>query len=559
MASEQSEGRIEAPSNNTAAASDNFDRAELYEGVASLSSSERFGSTGSTRGGSGTNINDGTLSGNSGNDQQGTLDRGMAQTASLYGDGARAQTSAQGSSESRGSSDGTTVGSDGTPRGADTAGGSDASLGVPPESEAHRRAGHTGQSGESAMHGSAPSGEDQAAIQDGLSVNNTASLYREQSLSQFAGSRAQRERSAAAGQGDALAGGTPHADASRGANGEALSATAQGDRSAASGRASTKGHEITFDASPTPGGQRDIPQEGISRAMDGNTRVPDRSERTIDGSVGPLPSEQAAEVGKAVDGKEIPEDPARRFPVSGGGELALNKDGTAALTDGNGESSNYKYFSTDNNGWHVLYQPGATAGETAESMRSFRTPEQPRDSVEFRDTKWSAADWSKLSPVQQRAVNEALPPSSVPIGMGVDRVAWQTPDNQAVVLGPNEARPDAPFLLQSTKTQDLGNKKLEWFPLGDSSGITKGDVDSFNKKWESKGWEIRDEKTQNYVRLSDGSMWRVDPDSIERSASGDVTPGTSDATQMHGVSSGGTQNERDQSPKGLRKYMRWLF
>lgn len=225
------------------------------------------------------------------------------------------------------------------------------------------------------------------------------------------------------------------------------------------------------------------------------------------------------------------------YPTTDGGNLSLQDGGNAKLTDANGNSQDFKYFDNNNNGWHTMYQDSQNPSEIADSMRQFRI-EPGADSgtganpganvggdagdgkganpVDIMDPTYSAMHPSKLSQADRDFISQNVPEGSKPIGTGINRQAWQTPDNKAVVVGPNDHRPEAPFLLSPEKTEVSkdGSKKAETFPLAESNSISQKDVNSFVKDWADKGWEMQDNKPSNFGRTADGKMWRTDPDEI---------------------------------------------
>lgn len=230
---------------------------------------------------------------------------------------------------------------------------------------------------------------------------------------------------------------------------------------------------------------------------------------------------------------------ATNYPTTDGGNLSLQDGGNAQLTDANGNTQDLKYFDNNNNGWHTMYQDSQNPSEIADSMRQFRI-EPGTDSgsgvganpganaggdagdgkganpVDIIDPTYSAMHPSKLSQADREFIGQNIPEGSKPIGTGINRQAWQTPDNKAVVVGPNDHRPEAPFLLSPEKTEVSkdGSKKAETFPLAESNSISQKDVDSFVKDWANKGWEMQDNKPSNFGRTADGKIWRTDPDEI---------------------------------------------
>lgn len=222
------------------------------------------------------------------------------------------------------------------------------------------------------------------------------------------------------------------------------------------------------------------------------------------------------------------------YPTSDGGNLSLGQDGKAQLTDANGNSQDYNYFSNNNNGWHTMYKDSQNPSEIADSMRQFRLEDNGAGSNGGMDSKsggdantgnaplniseptYSAMHPSKLSQADRDFIGQNVPEGSKPIGTGINRQAWQTPDDKAVVVGPNDHRQDAPFLLQPEKTEVSkdGSKKAETFPMAESNSISQKDVDNFVNDWKEKGWEMQDNKISNFGRTADGKMWRTDPDEI---------------------------------------------
>ena len=127
----------------------------------------------------------------------------------------------------------------------------------------------------------------------------------------------------------------------------------------------------------------------------------------------------------------------------------------------------------------------------------------------------SSHDWNRLTAKQFAAVKDAVPEGSDPVGLGSKRQAWFTPkDDQVVVLGPTYKRPPVPNLLQPSRKELIGDKQLEWFPLGESDSITRADVKDINHQIRMSGWHADDSFTANYVRLADGKVWRVDPEDL---------------------------------------------
>ncbi len=212
-------------------------------------------------------------------------------------------------------------------------------------------------------------------------------------------------------------------------------------------------------------------------------------------------------------------DQSATYPLKDGGSLSLQSDNKAQVTDAKGQTQDYNYYSNNDNGWHTMYKDSQSPREISDSMRQFRIdPESDgkAHALSVGELTHSGMHSSKLSPADRDFVDKNVPEGSKPIGMGIHRQAWQTPDNKAVVVGPNDYRQEAPFLLPPEKTDvsGSGNKKAETFPLGENRSISKDDVDKFVKDWHDKGWEMRDNKISNFAKTSDGKMWRVDPDDI---------------------------------------------
>jgi hypothetical protein len=123
--------------------------------------------------------------------------------------------------------------------------------------------------------------------------------------------------------------------------------------------------------------------------------------------------------------------------------------------------------------------------------------------------------WNRLTPKQLDAMRAAVPDGSIPIGLGSKRQAWLPPSSEhAVVLGPKFERPNVPNLLQPTNSEVIGDKQLEWFKFGESDSVTRADVKAVNHQIKLSGWHPDDSYTANYVRLMDGSVWRVDPEDL---------------------------------------------
>lgn len=234
--------------------------------------------------------------------------------------------------------------------------------------------------------------------------------------------------------------------------------------------------------------------------------------RNAAGDSANLPSDS-----KASDINTADSNQTTSYPLRDGGSLSLQDNNKAQLTDASGKTQDYNYYSNNDNGWHTMYKDSQNPREIADSMKQFRiTPESGNggQSLDLSEPTYSAMHSSKLSQADRDFVDQNVPPGSKPLGIGINRQAWQTPDNKAVVIGPNDYRSDAPFLLPPEKTVVSGDKKAETFPLGESNSISKDDVDKFVKDWADKGWEMRDNKISNFARTSDGKMWRVDPDEI---------------------------------------------
>jgi hypothetical protein len=207
------------------------------------------------------------------------------------------------------------------------------------------------------------------------------------------------------------------------------------------------------------------------------------------------------------------------YQMSDGSSLALGADNKAQLTDAQGNAKDYNYYSNNDNGWHTLYQDSQNPRQVADSIKHFRldpAAEAAGGKMPMQDTQFSSMHSSKLSEADHKFFDENVPEGSKPLGTGINRQAWQTPDNKAVVVGRNDPRSDAPFVLQpeSTTISPDGSKKAETFPMAGSDNITKADVDKFVKDWGEKGWEMRDNKISNFGRTADGKMWRVDSDEI---------------------------------------------
>jgi hypothetical protein len=219
-------------------------------------------------------------------------------------------------------------------------------------------------------------------------------------------------------------------------------------------------------------------------------------------------------------GRIYERDPGKAYALQDGGSLTIQDNNKAQITDATGQSESYNYYANnDGDGWHTIYKDSHSPREIADSIRQFRLdPEAGAatvdNAVQIIEPTYSVMHPSKLTPAERQFVDENVPTGSKPIGMGIRRQAWKTPENKAVVVGTNDHRPEAPFLLPAEKTEVFGNKKAETFSLGENKSISKNDVDEFVRYWSERGWEMRDNKISNFARTSDGKMWRVDPDDL---------------------------------------------
>lgn len=215
---------------------------------------------------------------------------------------------------------------------------------------------------------------------------------------------------------------------------------------------------------------------------------------------------------------------AEIIAVRGGGSIKLLSDGTALMEGqpaaGGAETKlSYRSMGEDRAGseYVLLYELKSTPAETAATISMFSrhgktTPVTIESSLGYYAEPWSTWHTSELA-----ALLKAIPPGSKPIGVGVHRQAWLTPDNQVVVIGPYQQRPDCPFLRAPIKVLQPGrSNQIEFFEYADSRGITNSDVKVFDAEMRAAGWEVKDSKPMNYVRSADGKMWRVDPDDVYR-------------------------------------------
>ncbi|MBY0549764.1 MAG: hypothetical protein K2W95_20995 [Candidatus Obscuribacterales bacterium] len=208
--------------------------------------------------------------------------------------------------------------------------------------------------------------------------------------------------------------------------------------------------------------------------------------------------------------------------VRGGGSIKLLSDGSAIVNTpsvaGAEAKLNYRSMGEDRVGseYFLLFDLKPTPSETAASISMFvrcgkTTPVTIESSLGC-----YAEPWTKWQPTEIAALDSAIPTGSVPIGVGVRRQAWLTPDKQIVVIGPAQPRPDCPFLRTPFKVEKPGTKQIEFFEYADPRGITYSEVKCFDAAMRAAGWEVKDSKPMNYVRSADGKMWRVDPDDVYR-------------------------------------------
>jgi hypothetical protein len=125
-------------------------------------------------------------------------------------------------------------------------------------------------------------------------------------------------------------------------------------------------------------------------------------------------------------------------------------------------------------------------------------------------------DWRDLSDAARSAAREFIPNGSVPLNFGSVRQAWLVESGETVVLGPKITRPDCEFCLPATRTETIGIRQFEWFPTGDSTKITGEELNGFIHKVRLGGWKTQDDTIPNHVKLSNGSIWRVDPEEVTR-------------------------------------------
>jgi len=203
------------------------------------------------------------------------------------------------------------------------------------------------------------------------------------------------------------------------------------------------------------------------------------------------------------------------------GSLRFRTDGLAELSDGS-VSKTMAYRKADD--LFFLHEPGDRPFDLSQTFyRGFLSnpevsPLAPLNRFGPFGVRLGADakhGWNLLNRAQLGALNEAVPEGSLPIGLGKCRQAWLPPTGEnAVVLGPTYERPAIPKLLQPVEKTVIGDRQIEWFPLGESSSVTRSDVLTVNHQMKLSGWVPDDNYTANYVRLLDRSVWRVDPEDI---------------------------------------------
>lgn len=244
-------------------------------------------------------------------------------------------------------------------------------------------------------------------------------------------------------------------------------------------------------------------------------------------AVEPTSQMRAAEPPRPLElGPRLPtaEMTAEIIPVSGGGTLKLLSDGRAILKDSSIAGAvetklNYRSMGEDITGreFVLLYELKATPAETAATISMFArqgkaAPIEIDSSLGYYAEPWATWQTSELA-----ALLKSIPSGSKPIGVGAYRQAWLTPDNQVVVIGPYQQRPDCPFLRAPIKVFQPGRShQIEFFEYADPRGITYAEVKAFDALMREAGWEVKDSKPMNYAKSADGKMWRVDPDDVYR-------------------------------------------
>ncbi len=239
-----------------------------------------------------------------------------------------------------------------------------------------------------------------------------------------------------------------------------------------------------------------------------------------DGSPGLVGMEQGRS-NTPVERSPLAESTGEVIAIKGGGTIRLMTDGTAIVKDGassKGDKLHYRSMGADgqNTQYLLLYDLKATPTETASTIQVFALDAKSTP-VEIETASSYLEPWTNWRESEIAALNQAIPKGSIPIGIGVSRQAWLTPNDHIVVIGPFQERPDSPYLRKPFKVEEIGTfKQIEWFEYADSRGITPEDVAAFDARMAKDGWVVKDSKPMNYARSRDGKMWRIDPDDVDR-------------------------------------------
>lgn len=212
-------------------------------------------------------------------------------------------------------------------------------------------------------------------------------------------------------------------------------------------------------------------------------------------------------------------------PLLGGGNLELKSDGRVLVKVGSGgeESLYYRSMGQDRVGseFFLLFDRKSTVAETAGTISMFSRHEKTTPVSIESALGYYAEPWLQWLPAEIAALDKAIPAGSIPIGVGVKRQAWLTPEQHIVVIGPAQKRQDCPYLRTPFKVEQLGaSRQIEHFEYADSREITPADVKAFDAKMRADGWQVHDNKPMNYAKSSDGKMWRIDPDDVYRETQG---------------------------------------
>jgi len=203
----------------------------------------------------------------------------------------------------------------------------------------------------------------------------------------------------------------------------------------------------------------------------------------------------------------------------GTGELRLSPYGYAELTSEAGTTTRYKYRHWSG-AFYLVFQPQSDIWQMAQTVRPLQIF-CGRPGFKLLPNHWPHWLNADLDIDEDfHSVLGCVPTDSIPIGIGSNRLAWLTPNNIVIVVGPCQSLPRCPYLLQPFDMVHKRNWQAAFYEFADTGNISRQDMDELHSKMEAAGWFAGDPSACNYGRLVDGTVVRIDPDAVSYRPSG---------------------------------------